>query len=516
MGGSVLSLPSVQVQSAVVALDGGSIRAFSTAGKSLWNYSARGRISPYVSRSREGSTYFSRTNGVLIAVNRVGRELWRRELGFPLSAGVVTGWDGRLFVPVEKKIFCFTASGNLLWTRVFEASFSIPPKTDRGGGIIFALNNNEVYRIDHFGNFYKWTLSNAPAVIVSTSQTQVFVFYRDGTIEALNLFEEKRDSLGFPKLPSAPLAAIGKGGNIAVTMNDGRIALFSIEERKIIWFGDSHIRELIKTGAVPDMEVEMFFDERGVYVLSKNGATGFSVDGKRYWFTNLQNAAAVPAFGNDGVLYSGGKDWVLYSYKIEDRILHEKTSLYGPVPDGAYGMGRPIIPDKLVIPLNENEKIRKLEQITEGINSGRIGANESDWTSFLLTVSAGQDHLTMKINAIRLLGKIGSQETIPWLINIFKNEIEPILRSEAVKAIGSIGVDPQGIAIQTFMQLIIYDGNTKNDQILTSIAQATGALCRFSGPPLSEMGVKLLNLLISSEQPPPARRQARIELASLN
>jgi outer membrane protein assembly factor BamB len=122
----------------------------------------------------------------------------------------------------------------------------------------------------------------------------------------------------------------------------------------------------------------------------------------------------------------------------------------------------------------------------------------------------------MRIDAIKLLGKIGSQETIPWLVNIFKDENEPLIRAEAVKAIGSIGVDPQGLAIQTFLQLIIYDGSVKDDQIMTSIAAATGALCRFSGPPLSEIGIKILNMLCTSDQPPPARRQAKKELNSLN
>jgi outer membrane protein assembly factor BamB len=519
--GAVLSLPSVQAQSAVVALDGGNIRAYSTAGKPLWNYSARSRISPYVTRSREGTSYFSRTNGTLIAVNRAGRELWRRDLGEALCAGVVSGWDGRLFVPVDKKIFCFTASGNLLWTKALEAPFSIMPKLDRGGGIIFALNNNEVYRIDPFGNAYIWTLSNPPFILIPAAQMQIIVLYRDGTIEAVKPYEdrnfseqEEAKSLMILKLPSNPLAASGRGGNIAVTMNDGRIAFVSIDEKKIIWLGDSHIREIINSGGKPETEVEMLFDERGIYVLNKNGATCFSGDGKRLWFTNLHNAAAVPAFGNDGVLYSGGKDWILYTYKIEDRVLPEKNALYGPVPEGSYGMGRPQVFYTHDIPVDENKRKIKLEQIAEAIDSGRVGANEPAWTSFLLTISAEKEYIQQRIDAFNLLGRIGSQETIPWLINIFRGEREPLIRAAAVKAIGDIGVDPQGTAVQTFLRSITY-GNIRDDHTLIALAQATGALCRFSGPPLSETGIKILTLLIVSNQSPSARRQANRELASL-
>jgi outer membrane protein assembly factor BamB len=316
-----------------------------------------------------------------------------------------------------------------------------------------------------------------------------------------------------PVLPASPAAAISRGNNIAVTMNDGRTALISLDERKIIWTSDSHIREMIRSRGSPDLEVEMLFDERGIFVLSKDGATCFSHDGRRLWFKFLQNAAAIPAFGNDGVLYSGGRDWILYAYKMEDRTLTERNSLFGPVPPGTYGMGHPSVLNFLDIPLNEDETRLKLEQLNTAINSGRIGSNEGAWKSFLLTISAQQQPLQFRISALNLLGKIGSQETIPWLINIFRSETEPTIRAAAVNAIGEIGVDPQGIAIQTFLYSIIH--GIRDEQVLIAIASATGALCRFSGPPLSETGVRILNLLTAGNQPPLARRQANRELASL-
>ncbi|GBU29183.1 hypothetical protein R84B8_02747 [Treponema sp. R8-4-B8] len=528
LGGAVLSLPSVQAQSAVVALDGGNIRAYSTAGKPLWNYSARGKISPYVTRSREGSSYFSRTNGILIAVNRAGRELWRRDLGSPLCAGVVTGWDGRLFVPVEKKIFCYTASGTLLWTKVLESPFLIAPKLDHNGSIVFALNNNEICRMDHFGNAKNWPLTKAPVALVPASQTQIIVMYKDGTMEALKLQEDEKlpakgktkpsalpKSPALPKLPSIPLAAIGRDGNIAVIMNDGKLAFISANERKIIWSGDTHIREMIKSGGKPEMEAEMLFDERGIYILSKNGATGFSKDGRRLWFTNLQNAASIPAFGNDGVLYSGGRDWILYSYKIEDRVLPEINDLYGPIPEGNYGLGRPQVFNTVDIPFNENEKKEQLTLITEAINSGNVGENEPVWTTFLLTTSAGQEHIQLRVDALRLLGKIGSLETIPWLVNIFLKDNEPTIRTAAVLTIGDIGVDPEGFAIETFLHSITYDGSIKDETLLIALAQATGALCRFSGPPLSGTGIRILTQLNAPKYPQVVRKQANRELASL-
>ena len=515
----MLSLPHVQVQSAVVALDGGNIRAYSTAGTPMWNYSARGRISPFVTRSREGTSYFSRMSGTLIAVNRAGRELWRRDIGDPLCAKVITGWDGRLFVPTDKKISCYTASGNLLWSRVFESPFSIAPKLEHGGGIIFALENNEVYRINAFGTAHVWTLYNTPAILLSIERQQIMALYTDGTMDILGTPEEWYISAQsqilsqLPRLPSGPVAAVSRGNNVAAALNDGRVVLVSINEKTILWTGDSHVRETINSGRRPEPEAEMLFDERGIYVLSKNGATCFSHEGARLWFTFVQNAAAVPAFGDDGVLYSGGRDWILYAYKIEDRALPSRNAVYGPLPEGSYGTGQPqsIYIEELIF--GESELRGKLDQISEAVNSGKIGNNELAWTTFLLRLSAENESIIYRIAALDLLGKIGSQETIPWLVNIFRRDHEPSIRAAAVNAIGEIGVDPQGIAIEAFLYSVI--NGMRDDVILTAIASATGALCRFSGPPLSETGARILNLLAARNQPSMVRRRANSELSSL-
>jgi len=519
LGGSVLSLPDVQVRSAVVALDGGNIRAYSTSGKPMWNYSAKGKISPFVTRSREGTSYISRINGIFIAVNRAGRELWRRTLDGPLCAKAVPGWDGRLFVPTEKKISCFTASGNLLWTFSFESRFSLAPKLDRGGGIMLALENNDVFRIDPFGNVQKWRLENKCSSLLSTGPQQIIALYINGTMEtltnrSLDGFQDQNNAVSLPKLPAEPVAAVSRGGNIAAVLKDGRLAFVSLNERKILWYGDSHIKEFTKNGGKADTEVEMLFDERGIYILSKNGASGFSQDGRRLWFTILQNTAAVPAFGDDGVLYSGGKDWILYSYKIEDRVLPEKISLYGPVPEGVYGTGYPqavYIPDILYF---ESEIKVKLEQIDAAINTGKVGANELEWTTFLMTVIETSSNIQYRIFALNMLGKIGSQETIPWLTNIFRKEADPTVKAATALAVGEIGVDPDGIAINSFHSAIVYSGGLKDEQVMRAIASSTGALCRFSGPPLSDTGVKILTFLSENVQPI-VRRQAQKELASL-
>jgi outer membrane protein assembly factor BamB len=422
-----------------------------------------------------------------------------------------------------------------LWTRSYEEPFSLAPKLDYSGGIIFALENNHVYRISAFGDIRIWALSDPPAALIPIErQQQILVLYKDGSMSILGQSEdwffsaqgEVHPTL-LPKLPASPIAAASRGNNIAVAFNDGSAALFSLElpssrppgslsdGNGVLWRSDSHIREIIKNGGKPEPETEIIYDDRGIYILNKNGATGFTHDGKRIWFTFLQNAASIPAFGSDGVLYSGGKDWILYAYKIEERVLSERNGLFGPLPEGSYKTGSPNADSLQNFPINEYEIITKLEQIRAGIKSGRVGTNEIAWVSTLMTIAAGEFNIQYKLDALQMLGWIGSQETVPWLTNFFRRELDPAVRAAAAKAVGDIGVDHEGIAIQTFLFLLVNGGGIRDEQVLIAIASSTGALCRFSGPPLSETGIKILNLLTAGNQLPIVRKYAQNELSSL-
>jgi outer membrane protein assembly factor BamB len=524
LGGEVIGLPAAQAQSAVVALDSGSIKAYSAQGRPLWTYHARGRISPYVSRSREGTCYISRTNGTFIVVNRAGRELWRANPGGPLSGPVVTGWDGRLFVPTGRKISCYTGSGCLLWQKNLESPISLQPRLSGTGGILLVLENAELLHIDPFGKTFSRKLSALPRAVLSVgpagASNRFMALYPNGAAELVDSEDPGRRPYTLPRLPGPPLAAVSRENKAAVFLGNGQVVLVSGEDGGFFWYGDSGLKNQSAAG-----EIAMIFDERGIYVLSKTGAAGFTEDGRRLWFIRLEGAAAVPAFGDDGVLYSGGNDWILYAYRLEDRVRREKQSLYGPAPLGSYGTGNPP-PSSWAdyhFRFNEDEMDARFRQIEEAIAARRIGEDELDFTAYLMEAAGNgyrgaggqRAQLPYRVRALQLLAILGSRETIPFLTDLFRRDHEPVVKAAAAAAIGKIGIDPEGIALGAFTAAIFPSGPVRDEQVLTAVASATGALCRFSGPPLSDQGVKILSILTGSDQPRPAQQQARRELASL-
>jgi len=528
VGGAVIGRPTVQAQSVVMALDGGNIKAYSSSGRPLWNFSAKGRLSPFVTRSLEGTSYICRTNGIFIAVNRVGRELWRTNIGQALAGPVVLGWDGRVFIPGAKKIFCYTASGNLLWTRELAGKISAGPWLDQSGGILLILENGDAARFDPYGAAIVRRLPSVPRILLSigryitpntiVSGPAILALYRDGNMQLIDPALPDAAPLDLPRLPSPPVAAASRGSNAAAALANGQIVLLSGIDGKILWTADTHVR--IGNNAA------VIYDERGIYVLSVNGAAGFTVNGERSWFATLKNASDIPAFDDEGVLYSGGTDWILYAWKLEDRALNKKRNLYGPAPEGSYGL--PSSSLRVSSGFNDEDYIKsRLETIRREILAGRVGENEREWLGYLMETAGGSLRqgtftynqprvlVSSRILALQLLSRIGSRETIPWLARFFRNEEEPLVKAAAARAIGDIGVDPTGAALQEFLAAIVPENPLFDEQVLVAIAAASGALCRFSGPPLFSTGARILVLLSNVKQPSSVQRQARHELDTL-
>jgi outer membrane protein assembly factor BamB len=533
LGGAIISQPVAQVESVVLATDGGNLRSYSSQGNLLWDYFARGRLTPHISRSREGTSYICRINGILIAINRSGRELWQINLRSPIVFPVLTGWDGRLFVFAERRIICLTAAGYILWSRDLYSKTLINPVRDKAGGVILLQEDGEVLRFDAFGNVFSYRSESgampvtAASVEIEGRGTAILLLYENRNLELVFPSEGFAESIGSRLiLPSAPLAAIGRNNEAAVLLRDGRLALISMGSMETIWLGATH------TGAAelpadPDA-VRLIFDERGIYLTTLNGATGFTQDGRRLWTIRLRGAASLPTFGDDGILYSGGADWILYAYHMEDRVRASNRLIYGELPEGTYGTGNPGPSSwaDYFFRYEERELEERFTEIRRAIINGAVGAAEKEYTAWLMEIAASYImsprpvlqppiHVHRRAEATRLLAYIGSRETIPFLTMLFTHDPETHVKSAAAEAIGIIGVDPEGIALTAFENAVLPPLPLMDEMVLTAVATAIGALCRFSGPPLSNTGIRLLTILSGYDRFPLVRNRAQRELMSL-
>jgi outer membrane protein assembly factor BamB len=404
-----------------------------------------------------------------------------------------------------------------------ESPLALEPVPDKLGGLVTVLEPGKLLQISPFGEVFSRELKEAPLLALplkaeSFRNQSILLLYKNGSVE-LHDFESYRP---FTQLPGSPLAAASRNGKAAVALSNGEVLLLTGDDGNITSLGKSPI------GGAGE-KASMIYDERGIYLFSISGAAGFTEEGARLWFLQLQGAAAVPALSDEGLLYSGGADWILYAYQVENRTRPQKQSLYGPAPEGSYGTGNPP-PSPWAdyhFRFESQELDRQLGRIAQAVREGRVGEDELAFTAYLMEIAGSgaslarasppllSAHIRHRIEAVRLLSYIGSRETIPFLADLFSREREPLVKTVAAEAIGRIGIDPEGAAFRAFAALISPAVSRENEQILTAVGAAIGALCRFSGPPLSDAGVKLLTILAGEHQPWTVRRRARQEIEKL-
>jgi outer membrane protein assembly factor BamB len=533
----VSALPSQQAESVVAACEGGIVKAYGRRGTALWNFDAHGPVIPYISRSPEGTTYVCNTAGSFTAVNRAGRELWRLDLGSPVTAAAAVGWDGRVFIPAGSILYCRTAAGSALWRLDLGSAISVAPEVDHAGGIVTVLENSDFLRIDPFGAVERLRLGRVPAFIVpliSGDGQSYFAAYPSGEAENILLNADAPDGTRLsrsrlPALPGPPAAAAGLDDMAAVTLRDGKVLLLAGATGRILWQGNSHeTAEGNSAGSLDPRQAAMRFDERGIFVMSVRGAAGFAGNGRRRWLLRFQEAAAIPTFSDEGLLYVCGTDRRLRTYKVDAQPRNIPRSIYGPDPEGTYGLGNPPPSPwaNNAYRFDDSHIKAMYERIDQAARDGRIGEEETAFTAYLMEMSGGilnsanyspvrpPIHVPQRVEFIRLLARIGSRETIPFLANLFYRDPEPSIKAACCDAIGRIGVDPKGDALRSFSTLFAPDGANRDPAILTAAISAIAAVCRFSGPPLAIEGIRTL-ALFGRHPDPRVKQKAQSELNAL-
>jgi outer membrane protein assembly factor BamB len=273
----------------------------------------------------------------------------------------------------------------------------------------------------------------------------------------------------------------------------------------------------------------MTFDERGIYMVSVRGAAAFAVNGRRRWLLKIPEAAGVPGFSDEGLLYVCGRDQSLHTYKVDNKVRNIPRSMYGPDPEGSYGLGNPP-PSPWVNSPNRFAE-RELDTMYASIDSattrGQVGENETAYVGYLMEMIGGilntphyspvrpPIRVPQRVALIGLLARMGSRETIPFLATLFYRDPEPSIKAACAEAIGRIGVDPKGDAIRSFSVFLSPDNANRDPMTLMAAVSASAALCRFSGPPLAIAGIRLLNAFGHMDFPPVVKRQAQQELNAL-
>ncbi|MCL2765115.1 MAG: PQQ-binding-like beta-propeller repeat protein [Treponema sp.] len=540
IGDTIRGTPHLQASSAVLVGENGRVRSFFMSSTPLWNFDARGSAVPYIARSYEAATYICNTDGIFMAINRVGRELWRLNLGKPISYPPVVGWDGRVFISLDSTITCRTASGNSLWTIDLESPISFAPVLDKTGSVATVLRNMDFVKVHQFSHIERIRLERLPVMIVSLDEgnTQSYVLlYQSGEMEKIIYNDSVRrggrlSRQNLRSLPAPPVASESRGDLFAVTLRDGRILCINARG-ETVWTRNTHeAAEERGPGNLTQTQAKMMFDERGIYAITIRGISAYTQEGRRRFVHRLQTVSSgVPSLSDEGLLYACGTDNILRVYNIDAKLRTiVQNRFYGPEPEGDYGMGSPP-PSPWTgqsSRYHDVEQDRVYEEIAAAIRSGRIGQNEPVYVAYMMEMIGffiGSPQTSQvrplvnpmqRVRLINLLALVGSRETIPFLWNIFDRDPEPAIRRACADAIGIIGVDPTGRSFHSYNFLLSPNNPNIDPQLVLAATSSIARLCRFSGPPLAPEGIRVLRYFSNLPSVPNrVKEQIRNELDGL-
>ncbi|MFA6504487.1 MAG: HEAT repeat domain-containing protein, partial [Treponemataceae bacterium] len=419
----------------------------------------------------------------------------------------------------ERSLSCRAASGLLKWQRPVPAEPSSAAVLDSEGGVVVGFANGTALRSSAFGEISTFSTSSTPAAVADYAAPmgkRLITSLQDGRIVMENPESGTARLLAAMSAPAVGLAV--REDKLGVLLKDGTVTLIDIGTTEVLWTGRSF----------PSRSWSFRFDERGLYALGDGGAAGFAPDGRRLWNLRIDGAAAPPSLSDEGVLYSGGNDWILYAYQVEERIRTKTDSPYAVVVSGDYGLSKddPTFLEMNPFALEEASINERLAFIALAVEKNEVGEMEREFTLFLRAIAGSERSAVKKkglpsvlpqhrSRAADLLGRLGSREVLPFLSDLFRRDPEAVVRAAAAEAVGTIGSDPDGVVLAVFAQAVFPPEPVRDERLLLSIASSIGAVCRFSGPPLSDQGIRLLVYLSSADRPAVVRNRARVELESL-
>jgi outer membrane protein assembly factor BamB len=237
-----------------------------------------------------------------------------------------------------------------------------------------------------------------------------------------------------------------------------------------------------------------------IAVLSTTSVSTYLSNGTLLWRFTLNRAANLPAYDANGIIYSGGQDWLLYAYQPSPL-----SPIASPRQNLAYSLDA-APPNRL-----------STATIRAALGSGNLGANEAAYSTWLRTRAGTTSNSTqVRMEACLLLGQVGSPENLNFLANLFMNDRDSQVRASAAEAASLIGLDKDKIMMNAIAATLSSDSSQVDDTVLIAAINASAAICRFTGPTVSNELALILVMAYSRARSNAVQNAAKVQMDSFS
>lgn len=512
--GALTTSPAVHGDRIFSLTDNRSVTCLTTAGDFLWSRPVRGKQIPYLQVTRNGMVYILSREGFLTALSRDGMLLWTMRFGLEPVAPPYRGKDGRNFFLFRNCIVCMSDFGTILWKRpVSLQQFAGVSRT--GDGILLLYNTDgSVLMYSPFGaELGICSLDGIPESIAPLPSGFAAGF-PDGTLE----FHDVRTGAAGARAekmwqipgPGGVAAVEPSGGTLYCVYRNGTVNAYNETDGTLLW--NSGI------GIGVSGETRIDFSYGRITVLAAALAASFDESGSRVWVHSPVSLRGTPMISGNGRLYGAGAGWTVAAYNPEDRILGRKNS----IKTETYGILN--VPFNVYPYANTADQIYSFfDRVDEAIASGEVGDSEPFFARWLADILAGsysdpfsdmRPDGTSQGRAASLLGRLGSHEYRPLLLNAAQGPFEESLAIGLMYGLSRFGPDTTGDSVRAVRSLAQRAG-VRNPAVQFAACDALLVLARFSSAGVRDDAVRALTAFSAEPWDDQVKNYARKTLESL-
>jgi hypothetical protein len=458
----------------------------------------------------------------LSAFTRMGASAWRAPIspvpGVAAAFPPAFGSDGRAFALSGQGLICLTPAGLRLWSMVLAAPASCPPGVDGRGYPCLGLADGSLLIASPYGELLKTLQLGSPSQLLypiaipsggSAALPVLAVGLSDGRLLLLGADGEIAASF---RSKAAPLALAWDGAVLYGLDASGEAFALSLGG-KLLWSA--------ATGCVKG---RLYLFAERLVAAGQGRAVSLSLRGEVFRELTIPDAKGTPAISPAGLAFSSGADWVLAAYRFERPLGAPRLPLlpaYPALPD--------VVTEALLFDPSAAEsgsQLTRIADIENSLRSGTIGKDEPEAAAYCAAVATraldrdlspverrrGGNPLP-RSRACYLLGDLGSPAYREPLFRVLESDIDPAVRAAACEALGSMGVDKDGLSMAAFLAAA---AKPVDERTALVIAGAIEGMALRSGLAPSEDGLRTLIKLTAKPYGQTVRNRASAALGRIS
>lgn len=292
--GRAVSNPFEMPYGMAAFFDGNRFLAISHTGKVL--FTIRLPFAAETNVEKIGSDFLLVANGnVATLLNPIGRALFQKDVGFPLSQGSLMSVDGRVFIKGEKNIACVGLNGVLKWKLHVPLLAATPLIKTEDGSILAFLQNSggkKAILISAFGEILQNLEFTGDILDFCTSEDGPVLVYKDGTalsaaFRGKENFARTKVKLGKEKILQAKLSVHNEMAGVLYKNSAGSFfTAFNTKNGEILADYEVEGENVLSFRFTPSFLI--LTGEKKIFVYENDGTKLFEIEKEadsKYFFT---------------------------------------------------------------------------------------------------------------------------------------------------------------------------------------------------------------------------------------